>query len=96
MTMRHGSVLNMLIDPEVLGSDEKLKKFADMLRAFFNMGGYLIQFNIVSAETLRDAQVHPEDHRDLVVRVATYAAFFTELQKDLQDDLINRMEFKSL
>ena len=96
MTMRHGSVLNMLIDPEVLGSDEKLKKFADMLRAFFNMGGYLIQFNIVSAETLRDAQVHPEDHRDLVVRVATYAAFFTELQKDLHDDIINRMEFKSL
>jgi len=96
MTMRHGSVLNMLIDPEVLQGEVKLRKFSDMIKVYFAMGGYLIQFNIVSADTLRDAQIHPENHKDLVVRVATYAAFFTELQKDLQDDIIRRMEFKSL
>ena len=96
MSIRHGSVLNLMLDPQILKTQDKLSKFSNMLKTYFEAGGYLIQFNIVSTDTLRDAQVHPEAHRDLVVRVATYAAYFTELQKDLQDDIIQRMEFTSL
>jgi choline trimethylamine-lyase len=56
-------------------------------------GGYLVQFNIVSGDTLRDAQKHPEKYRDLLVRVATYSAYFTELSPKLQNDIIARVEF---
>lgn len=92
--LRHGEVLNMRIDPEAVEGEEKLRKFAALIRTYLNAGGSLVQFNIVSTETLRDAQVHPEDHRDLVVRVATYAAYFVELGAELQNDIIRRMEFK--
>ena len=92
--LRHGEVLNMRIDPEAVEGPEKLGKFEALIRAYLNAGGFLVQFNIVSTETLREAQLHPEDHRDLVVRVATYAAYFIELGAELQNDIIRRMEFK--
>lgn len=94
--MRHGEVLNIRMDPKSLGDDAKLAKLASMMRTYFNEGGNLVQFNIVGTETLRDAQRHPEKYRDLVVRVATYAAYFIELGLELQNDIINRMEFQTV
>lgn len=91
--LRHGEVLNMRINPEAVAGADKLDKFKALVRSYLNAGGFLVQFNIVSTETLRDAQIHPEDHRDLVVRVATYAAYFVELGAELQNDIIRRMEF---
>lgn len=91
--LRHGEVLNMRINPEAVAGADKLNKFKALVRSYLNAGGFLVQFNIVSTETLRDAQIRPEDHRDLVVRVATYAAYFVELGAELQNDIIRRMEF---
>jgi formate C-acetyltransferase len=91
--LRHGEVLNMRIDPKAVDSEDKLAKFQALIRSYLNAGGFLVQFNIVSTDTLRDAQVHPEAHRDLVVRVATYAAYFVELGAELQNDIIRRLEF---
>ena len=81
------------IDPKAVEGEDKLHKFADLIRAYVDQGGFLVQFNIVSTDTLRDAQLHPERHRDLVVRVATYAAYFVELGAELQNDIIRRLEF---
>ena len=94
--LRHGEVLNMRIHPDAIRTPDKLEKFAYLIRAYMDLGGFLVQFNIVSTETLRDAQIHPQAHRDLVVRVATYAAYFIELGKELQDDIIHRYEFEDL
>ena len=71
---------------------EGLTKFVSYIRAFFDQKGMHMQFNVVSRETLRDAQKHPENYRSLVVRVAGYSALFTTLSKSLQDDIINRTE----
>ena len=92
----NGSVLNMRIDPDILKGDAELMKLAQEIKGFNAIGGYLVQFNIVSTETLRDAQKHPEQYKDLIVRVATYSAYFIELSQELQEDIINRLEFKSL
>ena len=91
--LRHGEVLNMRINPDAVQGEEKLKKFRALILSYVRAGGFLVQFNIVSTETLRDAQIHPENHRDLVVRVATYAAYFVELGPELQNDIIRRLEF---
>ena len=69
------------------------QKLIALLRTFFNrLHGYHIQYNVVSRETLIDAQKHPEKHRDLIVRVAGYSAFFNVLSKATQDDIIARTE----
>ena len=92
--LRHGEVLNMRMSPAAVEGEDKLRKFAQLIRTYVKLGGFLVQFNIVSTETLRDAQAHPERHRDLVVRVATYAAYFVELGPELQEDIIRRLEFE--
>ena len=92
LKLHHGEVLNMRFDPAMLATDEKINKLAMMVRSFLLAGGYLVQFNIVSSKTLRDAQAHPEEYKDLLVRVATYSAYFVTLTKGLQDDIINRAE----
>jgi formate C-acetyltransferase len=69
-----------------------LSNFVAYIRAFFDQKGMHMQFNVVSRETLIDAQKHPENYRNLVVRVAGYSALFTTLSKSLQDDIINRTE----
>ncbi len=92
--LRHGEVLNMRISPTAVNTPPRLHKFCDLIRAYMDMGGFLVQFNIVSTQTLRDAQLHPERHRDLVVRVATYAAYFIELGPEMQNDIIRRIEFQ--
>ncbi|MFC1945994.1 glycyl radical protein [Chloroflexota bacterium] len=91
-----GTVLNMRFNPEVLQDEVKMRKFAALIRTYFETGGFLVQFNIVSSDMLRDAQADPVKFRDLLVRVATYSAYFVELPKDLQDDIINRMEFQGV
>ena len=87
-----GSILNMRISNEAVKNDQKMELMTTMLRTFCETGGNLVQFNFASTEVLRDAQIHPEKYRDLLVRVATYSAFFVELGKDTQDDIIHRNE----
>ena len=71
---------------------EGLEKFVALIRSYFDQKGMHMQFNVVSRETLLDAQAHPENYKDLVVRVAGYSAMFTELAKEVQDDIISRTE----
>ncbi|HEX2924257.1 MAG TPA: glycine radical domain-containing protein, partial [Chloroflexota bacterium] len=78
--------------PTAMKDSRDLQKLGDLIRGYFQLGGFHIQFNVVSPETLRAAQRDPEKYRDLVVRVAGYSAFFTALSKVLQDDIINRTE----
>ncbi len=92
----NGSVLNMKFSPDALKDDSKMRKFAALIRTFLETGGDLVQFNIVSTETLKEAQRHPERYKDLLVRVATYSAFFVELSPELQNDIINRTEFEEV
>lgn len=91
-----GSVFNLRISPSALKDGVKISKFATMLRTFCELGGFHAQFNIVDGEMLREAQREPEKYRDLVVRVATYSALFTELSTQLQNDIIERSEFDQL
>lgn len=81
------------VNPQTLAKEEDKLKLIALLRTFFNrLHGYHIQYNVVSRETLIDAQKHPEKHRDLIVRVAGYSAFFNVLSKATQDDIIGRTE----
>lgn len=96
MNFRHGSVLNIRIDPDAVKDRSKLEKLAMLVRSFHAMGGYLVQFNIVSTDTLRQAQKHPEQYKDLLVRVSTYSAYFVELSEQLQNDIIARLSFGSV
>jgi formate C-acetyltransferase len=88
-----GVLLNQKVTPRMLESEENRAKLIALLRTFFNrLGGFHVQFNVVSRETLLDAQIHPGDHRDLIVRVAGYSAFFNILSRQTQDDIIARTE----
>lgn len=91
-----GCVLNVKFNPEDVKEEfkieSKIRKLASLIKTFAKMGGDIIQFNLVSGETLRDAQKHPEKYRDLLVRVATYSAYFVDLPKEVQDDIIRRTE----
>lgn len=88
-----GVLLNQKVTPQVLEKEEDKVKLIAMLRTFFNrLHGYHVQYNVVSRETLLEAQAHPEKHRDLIVRVAGYSAFFHVLSKQTQDDIIERTE----
>ena len=91
-----GSVLNMRFNPDALKDESKIRKFAFLIRTFCETGGALVQFNIVSTDMLKEAQRHPEKYKDLLVRVATYSAYFVELSPELQDDIIARMEFQEV
>ncbi len=88
----NGTLYNQKFHPSALKGDAGLQKFAAYIRAFFDQKGMHMQFNVVSRETLIDAQKHPENYKNLVVRVAGYSALFTTLSKSLQDDIINRTE----
>jgi pyruvate formate-lyase/glycerol dehydratase family glycyl radical enzyme len=88
----NGVIFNQKINPTAVETDEGMRKWADMIRGYINLGGGHVQFNIVSAETLRDAQKNPEKYKGLVVRVAGYSAFFNELAKEVQDSIIARTE----
>ena len=90
---RGGNVLNMKFNPDGLDDAVKMRKFVSFLRTFGESGGDIIQFNIVSNEMLLDAQLHPELYKDLLVRVATYSAYFVQLPKETQDEIIARTAF---
>ncbi len=88
-----GVLLNQKMTPQMLKSEENKQKLEMLISTFFNrLHGYHVQYNIVSKETLIDAQLHPENHKDLIVRVAGYSAFFNVLSKKTQDDIIGRTE----
>jgi len=88
-----GVLLNQKVTPMMLSRGENKQKLEMMLRTYFNrLHGYHVQFNVVSRDTLIDAQKHPEQHKDLIVRVAGYSAFFNALSKATQDDIIGRTE----
>lgn len=89
----NGTLLNMKFLPSFFVGDQALDKFVLLLRGFCRLHIPHVQFNVVSAETLRAAQSNPEEYRSLVVRVAGYSAYFTELDKDLQNEIISRTEF---
>ena len=91
-----GTALNLRLSPALLSSGEDAERLASMIEAYFFMGGRHVQFNVVDTATLKDAQAHPEKYPDLVVRVSGYCAFFTDLGRSIQDDIIARTEFSSL
>ncbi len=90
----NGTLFNQKFHPSALSGQEGLEKFVAFIQGYFDQKGSHIQFNVVSRETLLDAQANPEKYKTLVVRVAGYSALFTGLSKSLQDDIINRTEQK--
>ena len=89
-----GIALNMRMHPSVLSNDSGRDKLISATQAYFDNGGMEIQYNVVDSDTLRKAQENPEEYRDLVVRIAGYSAYFVELGRDLQNDIISRNEYK--
>jgi len=89
-----GTLLNMKFTPDLLKDDAGLDKLAHLVRAYFKLDGHHVQFNVVTADTLRAAQREPEKHRDLIVRVAGYSDYFCDLTRPLQDEIITRTEHK--
>ncbi|SFA82245.1 formate C-acetyltransferase [Acetitomaculum ruminis DSM 5522] len=87
-----GVCLNIRIHPSALSREDGNQKLGSMIRAYMDQGGAEVQFNVVSSETMRAAQENPEEYKDLVVRIAGYSAYFVELSKDCQNDLITRSE----
>ena len=88
----NGTLFNQKFHPSALSGRNGLENFVHLIRSYFDQKGSHMQFNVVSKETLLDAQVHPDQYKHLVVRVAGYSALFTTLSKSLQDDIIRRTE----
>jgi pyruvate formate-lyase/glycerol dehydratase family glycyl radical enzyme len=91
----NGTLYNMKFTPDFFNTISRREKFLGMVDAYFKMGGLHVQFNVVSREILEDAKVNPLQHRDLIVRVAGYSAYFIELDPFVQDEVIARTEFSS-
>ncbi len=87
------TLMNLRFHPSTLETTEDLRKLAALIRTYFNLRGKHVQFNVVTSETLLDAQQHPEEYRDLVVRVAGYSAYFVQLSKAVQEEIIGRTEY---
>ncbi len=94
-TPSNGTLFNMKFHPSALAGQSGLESFVALVRGYFDRKGSHMQFNVVSRQTLLDAQQHPEKYKSLVVRVAGYSALFTTLSKSLQDDIIRRTEQKN-
>jgi formate C-acetyltransferase len=90
-----GTLLNQKLTPSLLAGDEGLDRLTQLVRAYFRLDGHHIQFNVVDAATLHAAQEHPEQHRDLIVRVAGYSDYFCDLSRTLQDEIIARTEHQA-
>ena len=91
-TKSGGTLLNVRFTPQLFKRDEDVKKCASLIRTYFKFGGHHIQFNIVDTETLLDAQKHPDNYRDLLVRVAGYSDYFNDMTEQLQNEIIARTE----
>lgn len=87
-----GTLLNQKFTPSAIAGDEGLENMASLIRSYFAMDGHHIQFNVFDKQTLLDAQKNPDDYKDLIVRVAGYSDYFRNLDKELQDEIINRTE----
>jgi formate C-acetyltransferase len=87
-----GTLLNQKFTPQLLADETGIICLVQLIRTYFRMDGHHIQFNVVDAQTLRAAQAHPEQHRDLIVRVAGYSDYFCDLGRALQDEIIARTE----
>lgn len=87
-----GTLLNQKFTPNFLETDEGIEKVLQLIRTYFKLDGHHMQFNVVNAEVLREAQKHPEKYRDLIVRVAGYSDYFIDLGEDLQNEIIRRTE----
>ncbi|MDP3487670.1 MAG: glycine radical domain-containing protein, partial [Bacillota bacterium] len=91
-----GTLLNQKFSPDVLAGEDGLDKLTQLIRSYFKLDGHHIQFNVIDIETLREAQLHPENYRDLIVRVAGYSDYFNNLSKGLQDEIIARTEHRGM
>jgi len=87
-----GTLLNQKFTPDFFKDETSIRKLTQLIRSYFRMDGHHIQFNVVSADTLREAQKHPEKHQDLIVRVAGYSDYFNDLGPELQEEIIRRTE----
>jgi formate C-acetyltransferase len=90
-----GTLLNQKFTPQLLEGEKGISSLAHLIKAYFKLGGHHIQFNVISADTLKVAQKEPEKYRNLVVRVAGYSDYFNNLSKTLQDEIISRTEHQS-
>ena len=90
--MTGGTLLNQKFTPPVVAGEAGLNHMADLVRAYFDLDGHHIQFNVIDRQTLRDAQENPEEYKDLIVRVAGYSDYFRNLSRALQDEIIDRTE----
>ena len=91
-TKSGGTLLNVRFVPNLLKREEDMKKLGSLIRTYFKFGGHHIQFNIIDTATLQDAQQHPEEYRDLLVRVAGYSDYFNDMTEQLQNEIIARTE----
>ena len=91
-TKSGGTLLNVRFTPQLFRREEDMKKCASLIRTYFKFGGHHIQFNIIDTETLLDAQQHPDNYRDLLVRVAGYSDYFNDMTEQLQNEIIARTE----
>jgi formate C-acetyltransferase len=89
-----GTLLNQKFAPALVADDEGIRNLGHLVRSYFKMDGHHIQFNVVTADTLREAQKHPEKYRDLIVRVAGYSDYFVDCGTELQDEIIRRTEHR--
>jgi len=87
-----GTLLNQKFTPDFFKDERSIRKLSQLIRSYFRMDGHHIQFNVGSAETLREAQKHPEKYQDLIVRVAGYSDYFNDLGPELQEEIIRRTE----
>lgn len=91
-----GTLLNQKFSPSFFEDEDSYEKLTALIRSYFSLDGHHIQFNVVNAETLKDAQRHPEKYRDLIVRVAGYSDYFNDLGDDLQNEIIRRTEHEEI
>ena len=91
-----GTLLNIKLSPELLKTDKNLVNLASLIRAYFELGAFHVQFNVISTETLRKAQDNPDEYKDLLVRVAGYSTQFINLSKEVQDAIIERTTYENI
>lgn len=92
----YGDAFNMKFPLNMLNTQKGMESLENLIKTYFDLGGFHVQFNIIGTETLLDAQNNPEQYADLIVRVSGYSAYFTRLGKAIQDDLIDRVEFTTI
>jgi formate C-acetyltransferase len=90
-----GTLLNMKFTPSLVAAEEGIDQWAHLVRSYFKMDGHHVQFNVVRSDQLRSAQQNPEQHRDLIIRVAGYSDYFCDLSTELQEEIIARTEHES-